>query len=143
MAGHALHDTDTETGSFFQRTIGGISGSLLWSVLIILIIYLLYLKLTNHCLSPFKNPSPHTRHQLLKLPLFLQKLPRSNTLHLLLINPRLLNKNDSLSDFQKSKTRLQLRMYELYVPIIVTRHGYLVNSYSFVNWKSPTGIFLL
>ena len=70
--------------------------------------------------SILKNLIPSTRHQLLKPPLFLKKLLPSHTLQLLLITPRLLNQNDSLSNLQKSKTRLQLRMYELYVPIIVS-----------------------
>ena len=59
-AGHALHDTATGTGSFFEHIIGGVSGSLLWSVLCVIIIYLLYLKLAHHCISPVKDH--HFKH---------------------------------------------------------------------------------
>ena len=56
----ALHDTATGTGSFFPCTIGGISGSLLWCVLFVIVLYLIYLKLANNCLSPFNKP--HSFH---------------------------------------------------------------------------------
>ena len=103
MTGRALHDTATGTGSFFQRIIGGISGSLLWSVLFLIIIYLLYLKLANHCLSPFKKlQSSHTT-SVTEIPLFLTKLPRFNTLQLFLINPRLLTETIHCQIYKKAR----------------------------------------
>ena len=121
MAGHALHDTATGTGSFFQRIIGGISGSLLWSVLIVIIIYSLYLNLTNYCLSPFKKPQSSHTPSVTETPLVSAETTSIQHSTPVIDKPTPSKQKRFIVKFsKKSETRLQLRMYELYVNIIVS-----------------------
>ena len=48
-SGEAFHNTATGAGTFFQKILGGISGSIIWGVLLLLIGALLYTCIANHC----------------------------------------------------------------------------------------------
>ena len=39
------------TGTFFQNVLGGISGTIMWTVILLIIIYLLYLKFAHRCFN--------------------------------------------------------------------------------------------
>ena len=49
--GHAFKDVASGTGTFFQNFLGGISGTILWTVILLIIIYLLYLKFAHQCFN--------------------------------------------------------------------------------------------
>ena len=62
-SGEAFHDTASGAGTFFQKILGGISGSIIWGVLILLIGALLYTRIANHCslkklINKGKNDDP-------------------------------------------------------------------------------------
>ena len=59
--GSAVKDITTGTGSFFHQILGGISGSIMWSVILLLIAYQIYLKWST---QPTQSQSPS--HQLLQ-----------------------------------------------------------------------------
>ena len=59
--GSAVKDITTGTGSFFHQILGGISGSIMWSVILLLIAYQIYLKWST---QPTQSRSPS--HQLLQ-----------------------------------------------------------------------------
>ena len=42
--GHAFKDVASGTGAFFQKFLGGSSGTILWTVISLIIVHLLYLK---------------------------------------------------------------------------------------------------
>ena len=49
--GHAFKDVASGTGTFFQKFLGGISGTILWTVILLIIIHLLYLKFAHRCFN--------------------------------------------------------------------------------------------
>ena len=49
--GHAFKDVASGTGTFFQKFLGGFSGTILWTVILLIIIYLLYLKFAHWCFN--------------------------------------------------------------------------------------------
>ena len=62
-SGEAFHDTASGAGTFFQKILGGISGSIIWGVLLLLIGALLYTRIANHCslkklINKGKNDDP-------------------------------------------------------------------------------------
>ena len=59
--GSAVKDITTGTGSFFHQILGGISGSIMWSIILLLIAYQIYLKWST---QPTQSRSPS--HQLLQ-----------------------------------------------------------------------------
>ena len=49
--GQAFNDVASGTGTFFQTFLGGISGTILRTVILLIIIYLLYLKFAHLCFN--------------------------------------------------------------------------------------------
>ena len=47
---HAFKDVASGSGSFFEQILGGISGTIVWSVVFLIIMYLFYLKFSDRCI---------------------------------------------------------------------------------------------
>ena len=54
--GHAFNDVASGTGTFFQKFSGSISGTILWTVILLIIIYLVYLKFAHLCFNRSAEP---------------------------------------------------------------------------------------
>ena len=54
--GHTFNDIASGTGTFFQKFSGSISGTILWTVILLIIIYLVYLKFAYLCFNRSAEP---------------------------------------------------------------------------------------